>query len=128
MRLNRSNGWRSICYICRDAAWKKSARSLAGARRSLKCEHFEPGKKRNNSSRKFRKKKSDEKRTHRSVAAICGAGGRRGSGGDAVWIRYSRGRALARWCTKGERRDPAASTRGGGVDSHNRNINNRCHS
>ena len=33
------------CYTCRDAAWKKYARSLAGARRSLKFEHFEPGRK-----------------------------------------------------------------------------------
>ena len=39
------SGWRSICYTCRDEASKKYARSLAGARRSLKCEHFEPGRK-----------------------------------------------------------------------------------
>src|SRR6266550_4701318 len=76
-------------------------------------------------SEKVRPKKSDEERTDRSVAAICGAEGRRGSSGDAVWIRYSRGRALARWYAKGERRDAAPSTRGRVVDSRNRHFNNR---
>jgi len=43
-RSNRSSGLRLICYTCRGVQLKKSARSLAGARRWLRCARSELGK------------------------------------------------------------------------------------